>query len=69
MFKSLVSRRNVTLVLRVKIVSVSATEERWNFSSCTFKNGNMKRGSARRYVYVCDFYLEVSDSNISIVIE
>jgi len=28
----------------------------------------MKRGSARRYVYVCNFYLEVSDSNISIVI-
>ena len=50
-------------------MSVSATEGRWNFSSCTFKNGNMKRGSARRYVYVCDFYLEVSDSNISIVIE
>jgi hypothetical protein len=68
MFKSLVSRRNVTLV-RVKIVSESATEERWNFSSCTFKNGNMKRGSARRYIYVCDFYLEVSDSNISIVIK
>lgn len=29
----------------------------------------MKCGLARRYVYVCGFYLEVSGSNISIVIE
>jgi len=49
-------------------MSENAIKERWRFSRRTFKNGNMKRGSARRCVYVCDFDLEVSASNISIVI-
>jgi len=68
MFKSL-SGRDITLVRVKSVCQRMPLSNDGTFLDAHYKNSNMKRGSARRYVYVCDFYLEVSDSNISIVVE